>query len=168
MKLLADIEGEPQELSIRREAGRVFAEIDGRSIEMEVTESADGLYLLIIGGRVYDCRVGQSAAQPAKAEVRVRGQVYTISLADPKRLRATASEGAHEDGSAQIVAQMPGKVVRVHVEAGAQVEAGDPILVVEAMKMQNEMKSPKAGRVTAINTKAGATVNAGEVLAVIE
>lgn len=168
MKLLADIEGEKQELRIRLEGGRVFAEIDGRSVEMKMREGADGRYLLIINGRVYDCRVNQSAALPEKAEVRVRGRVYTIALADTKRLRAASSSAAHEDGSAQIVAQMPGKVVRVHVEAGAQVEAGDPILVVEAMKMQNEMKSPKAGTVTTINAKVGATVNAGEVLAVIE
>jgi biotin carboxyl carrier protein len=168
MKLLADIDGEKQELRIRREAERVFAEIDGRSVEMEVREGADGRYLLIINGRVYDCRVGRSAAQPEKAEVRVRGQVYSLALADPKRLRATATSAAQADGSAQIIAQMPGKVVRVYVEAGAQVEAGDSVLVVEAMKMQNEMKSPKAGTVTIINTKTGATVNAGEVLAVIE
>jgi biotin carboxyl carrier protein len=168
MKLLADIEGEKHELYIRREQGRVFAEIDGRAIEMDVHEGETGGYLLIIQGRVYDCRVGRSGAQADKAEVRVRGRVYTIALADPKRLRTAGSAATHDDGSAQILAQMPGKIVRVHVEAGAEVEAGDPLLVVEAMKMQNEMKSPKAGTVTVLNAKAGATVNAGEVLAVIE
>jgi biotin carboxyl carrier protein len=63
---------------------------------------------------------------------------------------------------------MPGKVVRVLVQVGAQVEAGAGIVVVEAMKMQNEMKAPKAGAVVAINAAVGATVNAGDVLAVIE
>lgn len=168
MKLVADIEGKKHELRIRREAERVFAEIDGRAVEIEVREGADGGYLLIIDGRVYDCRVGQSRAQPEKAEVRVRGHLYTVGLADPRRLRAAESAAAANDGSAQIIAQMPGKIVRVHVEAGAQVEAGDAILIVEAMKMQNEMKSPKGGTVTILNAKAGATVNAGEVLAVIE
>ena len=168
MKLLADIDGEKHELRIRREGERVFAEIDGRSVEMQVRETESGAYLLIIDGRVYDCRVGHSAAQAERSEVRVRNHVYTITLADPKRLRSTASAAAHDDGSAQIIAQMPGKVVRVHVEIGSEVEAGDPILVVEAMKMQNEMKSPRAGKVTVLNPKAGQTVNAGEVLAVIE
>ncbi|HKS28274.1 MAG TPA: biotin/lipoyl-containing protein [Pyrinomonadaceae bacterium] len=168
MKLLADIDGEKLDVRVRREAGRVFAEIDGRAVEMEVREGADGSYLLIRDGRVYVAHVSPSAAQPERQEVRVRGRVYSVALSDPKRLRASASSAAHADGSAQIVAQMPGKVVRVQVEAGAQVEAGDPILVVEAMKMQNEMKSPKAGTVASINTKAGATVNAGDVLAVIE
>ena len=68
----------------------------------------------------------------------------------------------------QIVASMPGKVVRVLVEVGAKVEAGDGIVVVEAMKMQNEMKSPKAGLVTSLTATPGATVNAGDVLAEIE
>jgi len=63
---------------------------------------------------------------------------------------------------------MPGKVVRVLVEAGQQVEVGQGVVVVEAMKMQNEMKSPKAGTVAEIRAEAGATVNAGDVLAVIE
>jgi biotin carboxyl carrier protein len=63
---------------------------------------------------------------------------------------------------------MPGKIVRVLVEVGAQVEAGAGVVVVEAMKMQNEMKSPKAGVIISINAEAGATVNAGDVLAVID
>jgi biotin carboxyl carrier protein len=168
MKLLADIAGEKHELRIKREGERVFAEIDGRAVELDVRDTESGGYLLIVDGRVYDCRVSRQPAQPEKALVHVRNHVYTVALADTKRLRAAESAATHNDGSAQIVAQMPGKVVRVHVEAGAQVEAGDSLLVVEAMKMQNEMKSPKAGTVTVLNAKAGETVNAGELLAVIE
>jgi biotin carboxyl carrier protein len=63
---------------------------------------------------------------------------------------------------------MPGKIVRVLVEVGAQVEAGAGVIVVEAMKMQNEMKAPKAGVVVLVRTDESATVNAGDVLAVIE
>ena len=72
------------------------------------------------------------------------------------------------DDAALIIAPMAGKVVRVSVEVGASVTAGEGIIVVEAMKMQNELKAPKAGTVTALNTQTGATVNGGEVLAVIE
>jgi biotin carboxyl carrier protein len=168
MKLTADIAGEKHDLQIRREGERVFAEIDGRSFEMDVRDTPEGGYLLNLEGRVYDCRVGKAPAQPERTEVRVRNQVYEIAVIDPKRLRATAGAALSADGSAQIVAQMPGKVVRVMVEAGSVVEAGDPVVVVEAMKMQNEMKSPKAGTVTTLNAREGETVNAGEVLAVIE
>ncbi|HKQ50935.1 MAG TPA: acetyl-CoA carboxylase biotin carboxyl carrier protein subunit, partial [Pyrinomonadaceae bacterium] len=96
------------------------------------------------------------------------GQVYAVTLADPKRLRGAAVSGGHAHGSSEIVAPMPGKVVRVLVEAGAEVEAGAGVVIVEAMKMQNEMKSPKAGRVASVQVREGATVNAGDVLAVIE
>ena len=68
----------------------------------------------------------------------------------------------------EILAPMPGKVVRVHTEAGANVEKGEGVVVVEAMKMQNEMKSPRTGVVVSVKVKAGDTVNAGDVLAVIE
>ena len=63
---------------------------------------------------------------------------------------------------------MPGKVVKVQVDAGATVEKGAGVIVVEAMKMQNEMKSPRTGKVVSINVKPGDTVNAGDVLAVLE
>jgi biotin carboxyl carrier protein len=63
---------------------------------------------------------------------------------------------------------MPGKVVRIVAEVGQEVKIGDSIIVVEAMKMQNEMKSPKDGVVKEIRAENGATVNTGDVLAVIE
>ena len=68
----------------------------------------------------------------------------------------------------ELGALMPGKVVRVLVEEKAEVEAGQGVIVVEAMKMQNEIKSPKQGRVVKIVAQVGASVNAGDVLAVIE
>jgi len=83
-------------------------------------------------------------------------------------LRSTHSASTQHAGAAEIVSPMPGKIVRVLVEVGTQVETGTGIVVVEAMKMQNEMKSPKAGVVVSINAETGATVNAGDVLAVIE
>ena len=169
MKLTADIAGERHELQIQREGERVFAEVDGRAIEALVRETETGGYLLIIDGRVYNCHVGRSRERtPEKASVRVRNQTYSVALTDPKRLRSAATAAAHGEGTAQLVAQMPGKVVRVLVEAGSVVEAGAGLVVVEAMKMQNEMKSPKAGTVTTLNARVGETVNAGDCLAIIE
>src|SRR5438552_1921934 len=74
----------------------------------------------------------------------------------------------YDDAGSRIVAPMPGKVVRVLVEVGEQVEAGAGIVVVEAIKMKKEMKTPMAGTVVTLNVSAGITVNAGDVLAVIE
>ena len=91
-----------------------------------------------------------------------------MRLSDPKRLRGAGAAAGHEAGRAQVHAPMPGKVVRVLVEEGQEVEAGAGLVVVEAMKMQNELKSPKAGTVIELHARVGATVNAGEVLAVVE
>ena len=123
----------------------------------------------IFSGRRSGVRL--SCAYPEKARgvgSPVGAQAYAVTLTDPKRLRGEQSADASLDGTVKIVAPMPGKVVRVLVEAGAEVEAGAGVVVVEAMKMQNEMKSPKAGKVTSINVTTGATVNAGDVLAVVE
>jgi biotin carboxyl carrier protein len=123
--------------------------------------------LLIDGAKVYRCRVS-SKRNSGEFEVSVRGRGYHITVIDPKRLRSAQNVAGHGHGVAEIVSPMPGKVVRVLIEAGASVDVGAGIMVVEAMKMQNELKSPKKGLVASINAEAGATVNAGDVLAVIE
>jgi biotin carboxyl carrier protein len=168
MKLTAEIAGEHQELQFRVEGALVFAEVDGRSYRLEARALREGVHLLMLNGRVYECRVEVDEVRREASEVHVGNHAYKVRLIDPKRLRGGQSTGAQADGAAQLVAPMPGKVVRVLVEQGAQVEAGDRIVVVEAMKMQNEMKAPRAGTVTALHARAGTTVKAGEVLAVIE
>jgi biotin carboxyl carrier protein len=167
MKLNAKLGGENHELNIQREDQRVIAIVDGRSYELELRESHSE-YLLLAGSRVYECRAEKLRTQHEVFAVHVGTHHYAIRVMDPKRLHSAQSAGAHHHGAAEIVAPMPGKVVRVLVQVGAQVEAGAGIVVVEAMKMQNEMKAPKAGTVVAINAAVGATVNAGDVLAVIE
>ena len=130
---------------------RVSARIGARSYELEVREIDRGVYLFFLGNKGREVRVDDS-----------------IKIIDPRRLRSGQNSGAHHHGVAQIVAQMPGKVVKVHVEAGAEVEKGVGVVVVEAMKMQNEMKSPRAGVVVSVNVKPGDTVNAGDVLYVLD
>jgi biotin carboxyl carrier protein len=151
VKLKAIIGDSEQELLLQIVEGRVQARIGARSYDIEAREIDDGSYLLFVGDRVVECRVDER-----------------IKIVDPKRLRSGQNSGGHHHGVAQIVAPMPGKVVRVHVEAGATVEKGTGVVVVEAMKMQNELKSPRAGIVVAVNVKAGDTVNAGDVLAVLD
>jgi biotin carboxyl carrier protein len=168
MKLKAQLSGNEHEISLNLDNGIVFAEVDGRAYEIEVRELYDGQYLLVDGTRIHRCRVEAKRASQNSFEVVLRGFARDITIVDPKRLRSAHSTGGHDAGAAQIVSPMPGKIVRVLVEVGAQVEAGDGIVVVEAMKMQNEMKSPKAGMIISINAEAGATVNAGDVLAVID
>ncbi|MBV9209176.1 MAG: biotin/lipoyl-binding protein [Acidobacteria bacterium] len=169
MKLTAELKQQEHQLDFRREGERVSALIDDRHHEISARKVGANAYLLISDGRVYECRVERNRAQADSMQVHVGQQSYSVRLFDPKRLRGGQSAGAHgHEGAAQIIAPMPGKIVRVLVEQGAEVKAGDSIIVVEAMKMQNEMKSPRDGIVTEIHAASGETVNAGDVLAVIE
>lgn len=168
MKLKAQLSGEDHEVSLNLNGGLATAEIDGRNYELEVRALGRGEYLLLHASSVYKCRVENKDSARDSFEVTLQGHARDITITDPKRLRRGQSAGAHDHGAAEIVSPMPGKVVRVLVQAGARVEAGAGIIVVEAMKMQNEMKSPKAGVVVSINAEDGVTVNAGDVLAVIE
>jgi biotin carboxyl carrier protein len=167
MKLHAATADFQTDIQIWDDGGRVFAELDGRTYELDAHESADG-FLLTYHGKVFNCRVEGRPKSGKPIEVIVGPTRCAVTLTDPKRLSSETSAIVHDDDAARIVAPMPGKVVRVMVESGAKVAAGDGIIVVEAMKMQNEIKAPKAGTVIALNTQTGATVNGGDVLAIIE
>ena len=168
MKLHATIADYQTDILIQDDGSRVHAEIDGRGYTLDVRESGAGGYVLIAEAAVFDCRVDGRPDAGKPIGVIVGATEYSVTLVDPKRLRGTSGTVAHADEAACIVAPMPGKVVRVLVNVGDRVEAGAGIVVVEAMKMQNEMKSPKAGTVAAMHVEVGATVNAGDVLAVVE
>ena len=168
MKVKAQIEDREQELIVKLDEGRVAAEIGGRVYDLEVRQPSPDSYLFFLGAHVYECRVSARATSKDVFDVDIRGRSYTVTIVDPKRLRSGQNSDRHHHGVAEIRAPMPGKVVRVQIEAGASVEKGTGVVVVEAMKMQNEMRSPRDGVVVSINVKPGDTVNAGDVLAVVE
>jgi len=167
MKLHATIGELEVNVETRRQSGRVLANVDGREYELEAHQSSSSLMLRTADGKIFDCRVeGEPSCQ--SVEVFVGSRRYAVTLTDPKRLRGAAVAGTQADGVARILAPMPGKIVRVLVEQGAAVDVGAAVVVVEAMKMQNEMKAPKSGVIAALNVTVGATVNGGDVLALIE
>ena len=168
MKLRATMGALSCDIEIRCDGERVVAIIDGRSREADVRELGSGNFVLVSDSRVFDCRVEGRAESGQPLDVLVGTERHTVTLTDPKRLRGGAVDGGHADGAARIIAPMPGKVVRLLAAVGDEIQAGGGIAVVEAMKMQNEMKSPKAGKVAAVNVTVGATVNGGDVLAIIE
>jgi biotin carboxyl carrier protein len=116
---------------------------------------------VVLNGRVY--RVSRGRGR----EVWVNGRRLSLAVFDPRDLQAGSGAVANH-GRQEVAASMPGKVIRVLVAAGDQVEQGQGLVVVEAMKMQNEMKSPKAGKVAEVRARPDATVGAGEVLVVVE
>ncbi len=133
-----------------------------RAAQVEVPEP--GVYSVLLDGRVYEARVEQTPA--GALVVVVAAHRFEIEVRDPRRLRRrTGAAGAA--GVHTVLAPMPGKVVRVLAAVGDEVAAGQGLMVVEAMKMQNEIKTPRAGKVLAMPAHEGATVTAGEVLATI-
>jgi len=161
MKLDVSIGGQLAKLDVSALRFRYEVEGGGRiEREYSVAPLAPGAFSVLIGGRSYEAIV-------AGGEIRVNGRVFSVDVFDPREMRRRAGGGAGE-GRQSIAAPMPGKVVRVLVAVDDAIEAGQGLVVVEAMKMQNEMKSPKAGRVAEVKTKADATVSAGDVLVVIE
>ena len=166
MKLTGRIDDKEHQIEVREKDGHVIAEIDGRMYDVEVSQPEPDVYLLKNEGRIYEA--GVSKSENGDTNIRIRDAEFNVSLSDPKRLRGVAGSDHSHDGRAEIKTAMPGKVVRILVDAGDEVKKGDGILVVEAMKMQNEMRSPKDGVVREIKVTEGFTVNAGEILAVIE
>lgn len=161
MTRLVVVGGRAARLSLEGSQAELRAE-DGHTIRrrFEIARLGAGLYLVTLDGRSYRVAVSGSEAM-------VNGRVVRAEVYDPRDLRAGAGRGIRGARS-EVAAPMPGKVIRVLVAPGDAVEEGQGLIVVEAMKMQNEMKSPQSGRVAEVRASAGATVGAGEVLVVIE
>jgi biotin carboxyl carrier protein len=136
---------------------------EGPEYSAEVIAPEAGVYSILMGGRSYEASITDTASGLV---VVIDGYRFEIDARDPRRFtRKTGRSGV--DGVQTIAAPMPGKVVRVLAEIGEMVHAGQGLVVVEAMKMQNEMKAPRAGKVLSMPTREGATVAAGEVLVTI-
>jgi biotin carboxyl carrier protein len=144
---------------------RMRFRLDGRELNLDAVEAGRDVLSLLIDGRAWEVkreRVG------SEMHLMIAGERYEAEVRDPRSFRGRKAAGAGLEGPKKLVSPMPGKVVRVLVAAGAEVEAGQGVIVVEAMKMQNEIKSPKKGTVSRIIATEGATVNAGEALAIVE
>jgi biotin carboxyl carrier protein len=168
MKLQAEIGDEKLEIEITREDGKVLAQIDDRKYELEASEPEPNVFLLKNGGKIFQVYVSPQQNTNGHTNVTVSTNEFEVKLIDPKRLRGSGANHEQGDGAAEIKTAMPGKVVRILVTVGDTVAKGDGVIVVEAMKMQNEMKSPKDGTISDIKVAEGDTVSAGDVLVVIE
>jgi biotin carboxyl carrier protein len=152
-------------VELRREQDRWAITLDGRRISGDAVEIAPNIFSLSLNGELHEIRVtpspdGSLLLQSRAGEIRAQ-------VLDPRAWRGRSHDSVQAEGRQEIVAPMPGKIVRVMVKVGESVEAGHGLLVVEAMKMQNEIRSPKKGAVERLLVKEGQPVNAGEVLCVI-
>ncbi|HET9531464.1 MAG TPA: biotin/lipoyl-containing protein [Blastocatellia bacterium] len=164
MKYEAEIEGRQIVIELDERDGEVRATVDDRPYEVKVLRPEEGVYLILDGDKVYEARV--SSSETGSFKVRLRDRIFDTRIIDRKHRRGAIDHGL--EGQQQLVAPMPGKVVRVLLSAGDEVAAGQGVVVVEAMKMQNEIKSPRSGRVAEIRVTEGATVIVNQVLAIIE
>src|SRR5262245_10162098 len=161
---LAGAGAKTRRVELAREASRLRVALEGRMVEADAVQVAPGIYSILLDGRSFEVCI-----EPARDTVRVHagGQVFSVEVLDLRAGRGRSGGVLEAEGRQQITAAMPGKVVRLLVAAGDTVEAGQGLLVVEAMKMQNEIHSPKTGRVERLLVKEGQAVNAGDVLAVV-
>jgi biotin carboxyl carrier protein len=151
-------------LELDRRDGVWSCRLDGRSIEIDAVLIRPGLLSLRLADKSYEVKC-EPLANGLKIWLGKHG--VDVEVRDPRSLRGRV-RASDERGAKKLVAPMPGKIVRILVEQGAEVEAGEGIVVVEAMKMQNEVKSPKKGTIQKILVSQGAAVNAGDVLAIVE
>ena len=167
MKLRVEVDDESYTLELRRNGTSAEYAIGGAisaSGSASVKEISPGVYSILLDGRSHTIHVSQDANA---LEVWAGTRRHFISLSDP---RDSVGENKRQaaSGPVEIRAPMPGKIVKLMAAEGAKVRAGQPVIVVEAMKMQNEMKSPKDGVVSRVLAPEGATVSAGETLIVVE
>ena len=158
------IDGKSYRLDLNRTDGNWSCRVVGREIEVDAVLARPDVLSLRIGSQAYEVKCERVAGE---MHLWVGSQRFAAEIRDPRSLRGRVRT-ADDHGPKKLTAPMPGKIVRILLKEGAEVDAGAGVLVVEAMKMQNEIKSPKKGTIQKILVGAGAAVNAGDVLAIVE
>ena len=161
MKYITSVEGKQFLVEIIDEK---HVSVDGKVYEVDF-ESVSGqpVYSLIVDGRSHESYIYQG---DENWQVLLRGRLYPVTVEDEreKRLRAAAGGGVVETGEFHLRAPMPGLVVAIPVAEGQQIKKGQVILILESMKMQNELKAPRDGTIGRIRVKAGETVEQRQTL----
>lgn len=165
MKFEAEIGGETIPIEVTGEGGRYRVAIGGAVSEVDARQAAEGIWSLLVGSASHVVDVSE---EDGVSLVEVDGERYRIRVEEESRYIIRTRGGKAGAGGQVLKAPMPGKVVLVEVEVGQVVAAGDGLIVLEAMKMENEFKASAAGTVKEIRVAAGQAVNPGDVLVVVE
>src|SRR5262249_15121528 len=136
--------------------------LDSQPVEADPVELSSNTFSILLNGKSYEMRV--TPAGDGRLKVQASTQEFVVEVIDPRSWSVRRHGQVEAEGRQQIAAPMPGKVIRLLAKVGDHVEAGQGLLVVEAMKMQNEIRSPKSGTVERLLVQEGQPVNAGEVL----
>jgi biotin carboxyl carrier protein len=157
--------GKSHHLELEKAVGGWECRLDGQPIHIDAVIPRRDVLSLLVGGRSYEIKREQTAAD---LHLWVGSTRFAVELRDPRSLRSRQKAAGDEKGPRKVLAPLPGRVVRLLVAENSEVEAGQGLVVVEAMKMQNEIKSPKKGVVKKMSATPGAAVNPGDVLAIVE
>jgi biotin carboxyl carrier protein len=165
LKIEIELDGKSRSVEVIHTGERARWSIDGRAIDADAVEVSPGIYSILIGGQSFEVRI---APQPDFAlRVTAAKREYRAAIRNPRKWARNRGLGAEAEGSQQLRAPMPGKIVLLLAKAGDHVDVGQGIVVMEAMKMQNEIRSPKSGIVERLLVTQGQTVNPGDVVAIV-
>ena len=165
MKCEIELDGKLRSVEVMHSGERARWTIDGSELDADAVEVSPGIYSILIGGKSLEARV--EAKGDSQLRVTVASREYEATIRNSRKWKRDRAAGAEAAGPQQVTTPMPGKIVLVLMKTGDAVDAGQGIVVVEAMKMQNEIRSPKSGTVERLLVVAGQTVNAGEVVAIV-
>jgi biotin carboxyl carrier protein len=166
MRLVATLDGAEHQLEVEEiTAHALRVKLGERKFDLDVHRVGPSSYSILVGNRSFDFEVVREGDDFV---VTSRGGATRVTLVDAARKSRQPGARALAAGKASLKAMMPGRVVNVLVNVGDEVAAQQGLLVVEAMKMENELKAPKAGKVVEIKVKPGQTVEKGELLLVVE
>ena len=164
MKLQIEVGGKKRQVELTQAGGRPVWTIDGRRLEADASEVSPGVYSILIDGKAFEVRMERFATE---LRATTGGRELRIVIRDEREWRRKRGNTVEAEGRQQVLAPMPGKIVRVLVKTGDEVRAGQGLVVVEAMKMQNEIRTPKSGTIDRVAVVEGQTVTAGEVVAIV-
>jgi biotin carboxyl carrier protein len=160
------VDGKTHRLELTKGEQTWTCKIDDERMEVDAALTARDVLSVLVGGKA--CEIKRERSLQGELHMVIGSARYAVDVQDPRSLRTRRGAAGSEAGPQKITAPMPGKIVRILVSEKDEVKAGQGVIVMEAMKMQNEMKSPKDGRVKKILVAEGSTVNPGDGLAIIE
>jgi biotin carboxyl carrier protein len=152
-------------VGLEKEGSSYKVSLDGQPVNADVLLVAPHTVSVILNGAAFEIHIAQSP--DGTYTLQTGAHEFQADVCDPRAWRGRNRGALEAEGRQQILAPMPGKIIRLLVNVGDEVEAGQGLVVVEAMKMQNEIRSPKKGKVERLQAQEGQAVNAGDVLCVV-
>lgn len=166
MRYSATLDDVEHEVDIEELAANSYrVRVGPHEVEVESRKIGPASFSVLVGDRSFDLEVSRDGEQVLVVS---RGGLWRITLEDRTRRATAARARPQASGRAELKALMPGRVVQVLVAPGDEVDGEQGVLIVEAMKMENELKTPKAGKILEVNVTVGRTVEKGDILIVVE